>query len=951
LSKIKRAQQAQSVSATIIRRTAIAQAITFAFMAGTVQAQTAPTTPAADAQKIDTVTVTGIRKGIEDAINIKRNSDSIVEAISAEDIGKLPDISVAESLARLPGVTAQRNRGTGKAQNLSVRGMSPDFSGALLNGREQASTGDSRGVEFDQFPSELVTSVLVYKTPDGALIGQGLASTIDQKTARPLAFGGRSVTVAVRGLKSGVGVEGAETGTGDRASLSYIDQFAGRTIGVAVGLTRQKEKGAEQLKFNSWGGWLADVDYNGGKVKVPGGFTADTEQVAYNRDGFMGVLQFKPNKNFETVLDIFYSKGSSSSKKTGLEGAVGGLSAGDYDPRGVLTNATIVNGFATSGTIDKYKGVVRNHIESADDSLKAIGLNVNYKVAPGWVLEGDLHRSKVLKTSSRYETTAGQAGNATNLDTISWTGFNGTNFTDVQYKPGLNYADRSVVSLTDVMGWSGGAASPQAGYLAQPRVEDTVDGLRLGVTRDLDVWHFTKVDFGINRTDRSKNRTTQEGRLEIIGSNPFGTASVPGAGSTVAGTTGIQVVSFDPRGSLGSIYQLASKVDADILNKSWVVDEKITTLFAKGSLSGALGSFNYRGNVGLQYINTDQSSSGNSVDRVTCVGNTAARCPSTVLTGGTKFNDVLPSINLAFDVAPTSLVRFGMGKVMARPNMGDMRASFDVNWDANKGFIDPATGNIKLDPITGKPTGLYIGSSGTPDLKPFRAKAFDISYEHYFGKSGYISAAAFYKDMDSYIVKIGTPYDFKQSVAPVAGRSSMGILSRPFNGEGGTIHGIELAVNVPMNLFAKALDGFGVSLNHSDTSSSLVLPTSAFSTDGVGTVTIPLPGLSKKVTNLRLYYEKYGFQAAVASRTRSDFLGEISDFQDNRQYTFIKGETVVDLQFAYQFASGPIKGLSLYLQANNFNKAKFQRYADDPATITETINPGRVYILGGSYKF
>jgi iron complex outermembrane recepter protein len=131
------------------------------------------------------VVVTGIRASIENAIATKRNSDGIVEALSAEDIGKLPDSTVAESVSRLPGVTAQRNKSTGRAQSVSVRGMSPDFNGALLNGREQASTGDSRGVEFDQFPAELLGSIVIHKTPEASLVGQGLASTIDLRTVRP----------------------------------------------------------------------------------------------------------------------------------------------------------------------------------------------------------------------------------------------------------------------------------------------------------------------------------------------------------------------------------------------------------------------------------------------------------------------------------------------------------------------------------------------------------------------------------------------------------------------------------------------------------------------------------------------------------------------------------------------------------------------------------------------
>ena len=284
---------------------------------------------ATHAQQASTeVVVTGIRASIENAIATKRNSDGIVEALSAEDIGKLPDTTVAESVSRLPGVTAQRNKSTGRAQSVSVRGMSPDFNGALLNGREQASTGDSRGVEFDQFPAELLGSIVIHKTPEASLVGQGLASTIDLRTVRPLDFNKRTFSANVRSQRSGID-SGAGEGKGDRQSFSYVDQFADRTLGIALGYTKLKDEGAEQLKFNSWGGWNRDLTYNGQAVKIPGGFTADTEQSSSNREGLMAVVQFKPNKDFETVLDVFSSKGTFALKKTGLEGAF--LENGAYD--------------------------------------------------------------------------------------------------------------------------------------------------------------------------------------------------------------------------------------------------------------------------------------------------------------------------------------------------------------------------------------------------------------------------------------------------------------------------------------------------------------------------------------------------------------------------------------------------------------------------------------------
>ncbi|MCB1610890.1 MAG: TonB-dependent receptor plug domain-containing protein, partial [Xanthomonadales bacterium] len=155
------------------------------------------------AKEMDVVEVTGIRRGIESAISIKQESTSIIEAVSAEDIGKLPDSSIAESIARLPGLAAQRV--AGRATTISIRGLAGDFSTTLLNGREQVSSGDNRSVEFDQYPSELLNQVVIYKTPDANLVAQGISGTVDLQTVRPLAFGKRVVSVNGRYEKNSVG--------------------------------------------------------------------------------------------------------------------------------------------------------------------------------------------------------------------------------------------------------------------------------------------------------------------------------------------------------------------------------------------------------------------------------------------------------------------------------------------------------------------------------------------------------------------------------------------------------------------------------------------------------------------------------------------------------------------------------------------------------------------------
>jgi len=158
-------------------------------------------------------------------------------------------------------------------------------------------------------------------------------------------------------------------------------------------------------------------------------------------------------------------------------------------------------------------------------------------------------------------------------------------------------------------------------------------------------------------------------------------------------------------------------------------------------------------------------------------------------------------------------------------------------------------------------------------------------------------------------------------------------------------------VNVPLNMVVDALDGFGVMVNYSNTSSSLSLPASAFQTQNVNIPSIPLPGLSKQVTNLRAYYEKHGFQIAVAARKRSDFLGSISDYQDKTQLVFIKGDTQVDLQASYEFSEGYLKGLSILGQAGNLTNAELAYYDASNGNTTDRKKFGKTYMLGLNYKF
>ena len=234
---------------------------------------------------------------------------------------------------------------------------------------------------------------------------------------------------------------------------------------------------------------------------------------------------------------------------------------------------------------------------------------------------------------------------------------------------------------------------------------------------------------------------------------------------------------------------------------------------------------------------------------------------------------------------------------------------------------------------------------------PFRATALDLSYEKYFGKKkGYVSIAAFYKNLDSYIFDFtDTNFDYKNLPDLKGGGgaglpiSTIGKFTRPQNGSGGSISGVEFAVSLPFGMLSPALDGFGLQANIAKTNSEI----KPFGDADVR----PLPGLSKDTNSYTAYYEKYGFQTRFTRRSRSDFLGEIQGFGAGRTTTYIRGESITDAQIGYEFQSGPLKNLSVLYQVKNLNKQKYEEYDGTTGLTTNTGDYGSANYVGITYKY
>jgi TonB-dependent receptor len=863
-------------------------AILLSAMAANAGAQTG--TEQATDTPVATVTVTGIRRGIEDAIAVKRDATSIVEAISAEDIGKLPDISIAESLARLPGLSAQRVNG--QAQSISIRGTSGDLSTALLNGREQVSTSPDRTVEYDQYPSELINAVTVYKTADAAVVGQGLSGTVDLQTIKPLSLRERVVTVNVRGEKNSKGsVSAGAPDTGSRISASYVDQFADRTLGVAIGYARADKPNVSN-QFETWD-WVDNTSAVPGKtVKVPKGIKALAVTGNQVRDGLMGVVEWHPSREFTSTVDVYHSRFSQDEIRRGMEIPL------QDDGSVRFSNPTVANGMMVSGTANNVNPVVRNNRMSRDDTLSAIGWN-NKFIAGKWTAVVDLSHSKADHQEELIEINAGLP----TRQSLTYSYANGV-------LPSLaltgTYDNPALLAIGGQFG---------DGYVNAPNLTDKLTSFRASVERRFDEGMFNSLELGINSSKRSKEKQHLETGFNKLGNGTFAANVVNGSQSLIGLPS---TLSWDIPGVLGQNF---GPFTPAILvpwgaTKNWTIDEKVTTGYAKLNIDTELMSMPLRGNIGMQVVHTDQSSTANTLRAWPF----ADLVP---LTDGKKYTDYLPSINLAWSLPEQQVVRFGAGKSLARAKLNELNAALEVG-------------------LTQQTTGTPYGNGGNAQLDPWRANSADLSYEKYFGNKGYVSAAGYYKDLKSYIYNITVPRDFSEYRLAGA-TSNIGTMNQPKNGQGGTLSGLEFAVSTPLDALSPLLDGFGVSANASFTNSEITIKDQRF-----GDMNIPLPGLSKRVFNVTAYYEKNGFSTRISQRRRSDFVAEIGGIGGAKELTFVKADTVTDLQVGYDFAA--VKGLSVLFQVNNLTDTAFQTYAGSPDRPRGYAKYGRQMLLGLNYK-
>jgi len=888
---------------------------------------------------INILTVTGFRRSVAESINSKRFTNTVVESISAEDIGKLPDSSIAESIARLPGLAAQRE--DGRASRISIRGFGENESGTTFNGREQVSISDNRGVEFDLYPSEIMSAVTVYKTSTAELEGEGIAGIIDMQTVKPLLqneriiqFNGQYEQTSFEKLNP----DGEDSGA--RGTFFYLDKCVNDTVGVAFAYSSM-ESPSQEKRWYSWGYPSLNVD--GTDYSVLGGAKPFVRSSNLERDSLMLVVEYAPTNDLKMSFDILDVDFLDTKKLRGIEIPYGwGQGSISWE---AIDEAT---GFVTQGLTEGQRAIVHNDFNSRKADLQSFGFNSEYTVNETWTLEYEASYSQVERNLYNLESYSGTGRGDTNgvADNIGYT-FNMGN-AGATFTHDLDYSDYDLIQLGGPLTWGWSSAlnnhygitgtplenHAQDGFVNTPSIDDELTSLKLAATQETGTDVIPTITYGIAYKERNKSKDS-DGFYVTLSSFPDNPGMLPIPEQYRLGTVSLDfigmgdMIAYNTMGLVNDGYYdfLSEKLtNQKHITRSWQVTEEVTSAFISADMNTKVADMALTGNFGLRYIHTSQSSHGAA----------SSIADGLVITSPTfishEYSHLLPSLNLSLAIDDEQNFRFGVAQTISRARLDEMNASLNVSYNQ---IPDENGNNWSVD-------------GGNPALEPKEATGIDLTYENYFNQEGYFTISYFYKDLNSWIFNGNYLVDMTGVEDPLTGlvpESPMASGSGKVNGGGGDLSGIELSITLPLNMFAESLDGFGVITSHTSISSDIKDPNGN---------KYKLPGLSDSIQTFTLYYEKYGFQARASMRKRDDFKGDAIDYTFSTVQVDILGETIWDAQIGYNFGEAGydgLQGLSVFFQAQNLTEEPFTSLrGDSPLHVRDYQDYGSTYLLGFSYK-
>lgn len=859
----------------------------------------------ADGQSDNDIVVTGFRSSLEKALDIKRTAAGEVDAILAEDMAKFPDLNLAESIQRLPGVTIDRDAGEGRT--ISVRGLSSEFTQVRINGLEaQAAYGSNkgRGFDFSVFASELFNSITVRKTQSAELEEGSLGATVDLQTGRGLDYGA--------GMHYALSAQGAynDLAKNVQPRLAGLMSWANadRTFGMLVSAAYSRRNPiSESFNTTRWQSGDPSLPYGQGNNFagcVTCTTTADRDALlsAYypriprytfgsikeRRLGITGSFQWKPDDQTEVTLDSLYAHYSQAAESPNIEAigfsrSAGGVRDTVVDDYAIDPNKNIIS----YGVFDNVDVRSENGYSRDVTTFGQVSLNAKHAFT-------DRFRGRLKigesRTKARTPESYSYTFDATDMDGYMYDFRKNDRLPVISY--GFDVTDGRNFTLTSAHHSRGGTdyrLKTAGGALEY----DLTDGLTLKGGGEYHTYSFDTygVQQAVSTLSGSDAATDVTNLGKIV--NIKGSMDVP------AGTDLYYIVP-----DIWKINDYISTFDDPLVpsyNGSREVGEDDAGGFLQADFHTHLGGMVARGNVGVRYAHTHVSSSGFlNTDYVNVKNN---------------YSDWLPSFNLALEPAHNVTVRLAAAKVMSRPGLGDLTPG---------GSLSTPTRRVTY---------------GNPFLKPFRATNYDVSLEWYFAPESLISVAAFYKDIKSFTSQITEVVPWRSLGLPdsllvgtPASPDEDFEITRKVNGDGGNLKGIEVQYQQPFTFLPGALRHFGFIGNYTYVDSDV-----SYGDYGHNRLT----GQSKHAFNATLYYETKKLSVRVSGAYRGDYLLSFPGGNNNSEEG-IKSTLNVDASFSYNLT----KHLSLSLEGVNLTDEYNDRYVDATDRVSNYRHFGRELLFG-----
>ncbi|WP_176582482.1 TonB-dependent receptor [Salinimonas sediminis] len=849
----------------IATRTLLGVAIASALHSPMTLAQDDATAAADPNGTVEVIEVRGIVSSLKRAMADKKEGLAVSDGIAAEDLGKFPDLNVAESLQRITGVSIDRSGGEG--QQVTVRGFGPQFNTVLVNGRQIASDDEGRAFNFDVLAADQITGANIYKSGLASLQSGGIGSTINISTARPFDYDGLQLVGSVKGVYESLSEE-----TSPQASFLASNTFADDKLGLLLAVSHQERQ--VQINRIQTAGWRPGVtlsNRNDGviadNVYFPRNWDQTVDQQDRTRTNASLVAQYAPSDEVTITLDGFVSKFEIDSQVTDL--------ASWFEPDRV--GSATVNpdtGTATQFTqeIDLHQGsgnpasdFVNSTRNKRDVTNEGYGLNVDWQI-------NDALRAKFDVSHSTAENDIAGEGNFFVVGAINSYEFDGTGSI-----PTVLHGDLGNGQLPDI-------SRNSLHYVdsGNPRAsEDEITEYKADFTYLSDSEVFRKADFGILHSEREKYSYQffasqcafcgygTQAPADELNIRPF-TANNYFDGLIDTWYT------YDGDAYLDFLAAEGFPVTPTLQPNHYTINEEVTSLYAQFEFGYDIGDMPLTMNVGARYEETDVDVSAIQAfvqdivptTDLTLFANQFA--PEQSIAGTTSYTNLLPSINVKLELQDDMILRFSRYDSLTRPTMSQMSPATT--------FGEPRRQNLQA-------------SGGNPALQPFEAENWDLSFEWYYSDDSVFSFAVFNKEVENFIVTLSGDESYSMTARSAAdgyrctadacapgvvldpsnpdldvvasteelnGESEVYNVSRPQNGETATVNGYEIALTHVWE------NGFGVTANATVVNSDAQI-------SGDTSQSFALEGLGDS-QNLIMFYERDAFQTRVAFNNREAFL-------------------------------------------------------------------------------